>query len=230
MTQLVRLFFEMNHLLAGIMTGLGMSLLFFWAAGKDRELASSDVMKFLKKLWAKGMFFLSIAGLSGTVFWLNTQMEGVTVWFLHVLSALLIFTALYDAAFRLIPVSLIILLIWVVFLGTLFLMEPLPVSQSSVGAMVVGGVVLVLYLITKGKGIGEADIFLAGVTGALFGWMKGLLVFSVANFLGLVVVLPLMAFFGKERMRQIPLVFFIVLAIFLEWYFGYSGIILETIV
>jgi len=83
--------------------------------------------------------------------------------------------------------------------------------------------------VTRGKGIGEADIFLAGVTGALFGWMEGLLVFSAANFLGLVAVLPLIALFGKKRMKQIPLVFFIVLAIFLEWYVGYTDPLLQLL-
>ncbi|MGE3278658.1 MAG: prepilin peptidase [Candidatus Altimarinota bacterium] len=219
----------MNHFLAGIMTGIGMSWLFFWAVARDQELASSASMKWFRVSWVKAAVAVIMAGVLGMFFWMNVRVGLSPVAYFHVLSGLLIATALYDMVFRLIPSSLVILLIWVVFLGTLFLAEPLPVSQSSVGAVVVGGVVLVLYLLTKGKGIGEADIFLAGVTGALFGWEHGLLVFSVANFLGLVVILPLIAVLGKARLRQIPLVFFIVLAIFLEWYVGYCGLILTSL-
>lgn len=218
----------MSHFLAGVMTGITVCWFFFWAVARDQEWSSSAQMKWARASWMKAVLVVMMAGVLGWVFWMNDQVGLSPVALYHVLSVLLIATALYDVVFRLIPSSLVILLIWAVFMGTLFLGAPLPVSQSSFGAVVVGGVVLLLYLLTKGRGIGEADIFLAGVIGALFGWEHGLLVFSVANFLGLLVILPLMALLGKDRFRQIPLVFFMMLAIFLEWYLNYCDLILTS--
>lgn len=147
----------------------------------------------------------------------------------HILSLGLIMAAISDVLYRIVP-GLLLLGIWVVvLLAQAFLGYPMVISMGIAGAAAVGGVVLALYLITKGRGIGEADVVLAFVLGMLFGWRVGLVVFAVANMLGLLVVLPLIPILGKDRMKHIPLVFFIVLAIFLEWYLGYVSMIYDAI-
>lgn len=157
-------------------------------------------------------------------FWMNTQLglSKTHLVLVCVISFLLLLTAYYDLLLRLIPVKLLAVLFGVVLLSVGVWGFPFLLSQSLIGALAVGGVVLFLYFITSGKGIGEADVIMAFVLGMLFGWMKGLLVFSVANFIGLIVILPLMLVLGKEKTRMIPLVLFMVMAVFLEWYVGYT--------
>jgi prepilin signal peptidase PulO-like enzyme (type II secretory pathway) len=219
----------MLQFLAGSIFGTVSAGVFLWMVQRDRELEVPDWIKGIQtqspRRWC---FFVFFALLHGMVFWLNSRLPGAVLVY-NGLSVLLLFSALYDVSFRLIPVSVIWAIIWWVFLSSLLVSQPLPISGSALGAGVVGGVVLLLYVVTRGRGIGEADIFLAGVTGALFGWLKGLLVFSAANFLGVMIILPLIGVFGKERMKLIPLVFFIVFAIFLEWYVGYTDFILPLL-
>lgn len=177
------------------------------------------------------LFQVFVGLLMALVFVLNAMFldGGWPLLFWQLMSLFLVAAAVYDLAFRLIPVSLIGLLVSVSFFTPLFFGFPLPYWQAFGGALATGGLVLLLYLGTRGHGIGEADVFLAVVIGLMFGWAKGLLVFSAANVLGLLVVLPLVAFLGKNRMKQIPLVFFMVLAILLEWYLNYTEPVLTLI-
>ena len=174
------------------------------------------------------LIVLSVLLLSGLLA-LNVYHFGVgtELIFWELLTVVLFAAALCDLVSRLIPLLLLLALPVLVGLSSWFFSLPLPLPEAASGAMMVGGVVAIIYAVTMGKGIGEADIFLGVVIGALFGWVKGLLVFSVANVLGLLVVLPLMAILGKQRMKLIPLVSFLVAAIFLEWYFGYTDFILH---
>ena len=170
--------------------------------------------------------------LMAVFFFLNARLfvSGWPLVMAQLMTVLLLAAALYDLFFRLIPIVLLLALVSVALLFPLLWSIPLSPFDAGVGAAVVGGVVLLLYAATKGRGIGEADIFLGAVIGALFGWIEGLLVFSVANFLGLVVMIPFIAALGKARTKLIPLVSFLVLAIFLEWYGGYTKVVLEWIV
>lgn len=170
--------------------------------------------------------------LMGGLFFLNHHFfpSGWSLVMAQVMTFLLLTAAFYDLFFRLIPIVLLVALAGLALLFPLLFSVPISVFDAGVGAGVVGGVVLLLYAVTKGRGIGEADIFLGGIIGALFGWIKGLLVFSVANFIGLVVMIPFILVLGKQRTKLIPLVSFLVLAIFLEWYGGYTEMILRWIV
>lgn len=216
------------HLLIGFLAGLGLTKLLIFTARAERKLTSFDFVALLPSKKAYWFLYLLFGALTSLLFYLNLQVFGDSgrMIFWQLLTVLLIAAALYDLAFRLIPVFLIgILIILVSFISFQYSL-PLPFYDSTLGAMVVGGAILFLYLITRGRGIGEADIFIGYVIGALFGWVKGLLVFSAANIFGLLLLLPLIALFGKARMKRVPLVFFLVLAIFLEWYLGYSEWIL----
>lgn len=169
-----------------------------------------------------------MAVLLAGLFAFNVQVfaPGWGMLFWQVTTALLVACAAYDLAFRLIPASLLVLLILVAALSPLVFGFPLLFLDALLGGVIVGSLVLVMYLVTAGQGIGEADVLMAVVIGMLFGWMKGLLVFSAANFLGLAVVLPLILVLGKKRMKHIPLLFFLSIAIFLEWYFQYTAVVL----
>jgi len=216
------------HTVLGVLLGGVLAGILVRMADRDPELTFCLSRGKPLQWWG----FHGLMGLlTGAVFYLNTQVWGfgAEVVLYHVLSLGLIMSAISDVLYRIVP-GLLLLGIWVVvLLAQAFLGYPMSISMGIAGAAAVGGVVLVLYLITKGRGIGEADVVLAFVLGMLFGWRVGLVVFAVANMLGLVVVLPLIPLLGKDRMKHIPLVFFIVLAIFLEWYLGYVSMIYDAI-
>ena len=144
-----------------------------------------------------------------------------------ILAVLLILAAVYDLAFRLIPLWLILVLVLYVLLSSAIFSVPLSILPALLGAVVVGCLVLTVYLVTRGRGLGEADIIIAAVIGMLFSWSKGLIVFAAANFIALIVVLIMRGFFSSKKMKYIPLVFFLVIAIFLEMFVGYSGLVLR---
>ena len=216
------------HALLGVLLGGVLAGVLIRMADRDPELSFCLSRKQPLQWWG---FHGLVGALTGWVFWMNTEIVGLgaEVVFLHVVSLALIMAALADVLYRLVPAPLLFGLWVVILLAEAFLGYPMAISSGIAGALAVGGVVLALYVVTKGRGIGEADVVLAFILGMLFGWRVGLVVFAVANMLGLVVVLPLIAVLGKERMKQIPLVFFIVLAIFLEWYFGYVSWIFTAI-
>lgn len=217
----------MPHFAIGFISGVVLLFFFLSLTGKSTDLPTSELVKNIKsKPVFKFLSALVLAALMASVFYLNSIIFSNYI-FWDLVAFLLIFTAVYDLVFRLIPIYLLVVLVLLVFGAAYFFSDPLPILYSLTGAAVVAGVIAVMYLVTKGRGIGEADIFLGAVIGALFGWTKGLLVFSAANFLGLAVVAPLILIYGKKRMRQIPLILFMVMAIFLEWYIGYTELVLS---
>lgn len=213
------------HFFVGFLIGAVSMLFFLWHAKGESVLAEAGSLKALvEKKWLvallSGLFF-------GGLFSLNSFIFAERFLFFDVLSVLLVFSALYDLLFRLIPLPLLLSVVVFVLSSSFFFSILLSSEEALWGGGIVGGVVLLLYLVSKGRGIGEADVLLAFVLGFLFGWDRGLLVFSAANFLGLLVILPLIALLGKKRMKQVPLVLFIVIAVLLEFYFDYSGALLE---
>lgn len=220
----------LTHAAFGVLLGAILARLVLKTDEQHRGLSFSLLTISLIRMPGVSYWFYQIfvALLVAGVFVLNAVMldTGWALIYWQLMSVLMIAAAVYDLAFRLIPVPVMAALMLVALFSPLLFAFPLPYWESFGGGLIVGSLVLVLYLVTKGQGIGEADVLMAFVIGMMFGWVKGLLVFSAANFLGLAVVLPLIMVLGKKRMKQIPLVFFLVLAIFFEWYLGYTGLVL----
>lgn len=63
-------------------------------------------------------------------------------------------------------------------------------THVVLGVFAMAGVYWALYTFSKGKWVGYGDVKLAVFMGAVLGWQKTLLVFMLANVLGLLVVLP----------------------------------------
>jgi len=219
--------------LVGLLLGCALGWLIFWTAKVDSTLPFFAGKKLLLPRYRKfqPLFHACIGLFTGAVFAFNVRFfgEGWQLVYFQLMSFLLLSVAFYDLAFRVIPIVIIVSVTGVSFFCALFFNIPMPFLTSLYGGLSVGGLVLVMYLLTRGRGIGEADIFIAAVIGLLFGWAKGLVVFSAANVLGLVVILPLMAILGRERTRFIPLAFFLSLAIFLQWYLNFAEGILQMI-
>lgn len=74
-------------------------------------------------------------------------------------------------------------------------------SQYVIGLFAVSGFLLLLWLITKGKGIGDGDIKLMAATGLLLGWQLNIVAFLLGCIIGSVVHLTRMAI--KKVGRQL---------------------------
>lgn len=68
-----------------------------------------------------------------------------------------------------------------------------------IGFFVVSGLFLLVYLITKGRGIGGGDIKLMAAAGLLLGWQKVLLALMLGSIAGSVIHLSLMKLKNKDR-------------------------------
>lgn len=79
------------------------------------------------------------------------------------------------------------------------ILDPDNILGYLIGFISVSGFLLLLYLITKGRGIGGGDIKLMAAAGFLIGWKLILLSLGLGCIIGSVIHLLLMKFYGKER-------------------------------
>lgn len=68
-----------------------------------------------------------------------------------------------------------------------------------IGFCAISGFLLILFLLTKGRGIGGGDIKLMAVAGLFLGWKNIVLAFAIGTVLGAVIHVALMKFKGKDR-------------------------------
>ncbi len=64
---------------------------------------------------------------------------------------------------------------------------PLTLSDHLIGAVAVSGFLLILYLATKGRGIGGGDIKLMAAAGLFLGWKNCILAFVIGCILGSII-------------------------------------------
>lgn len=72
-------------------------------------------------------------------------------------------------------------------------------SRYVIGLFAVSGFLLLLYIFTKGRGIGGGDIKLMAATGLLIGWQLNIVALLVGCILGSVIHLTLMAITKADR-------------------------------
>jgi leader peptidase (prepilin peptidase)/N-methyltransferase len=92
-----------------------------------------------------------------------------------------------------------------------------PYLLSAVGA---AGFLGLLYLITKGKGMGFGDVKLAAFMGLFLGYPKIIGAFYIAFIVGAVIGLILMIFKKANRKTQIPFGPFLILGTTIAWWWG----------
>ncbi len=116
------------------------------------------------------------------------------------------FLAIYDGMFGELPNF--VLWIGVVLAGGIAILRLVQSSFAGeevlnlVGAVAIfGGVYLVLYLVSKGKWVGDGDYILGMILGAVLGnsWLA-LVALCLANFLGCGIMLPQLK--GKNKRKQ----------------------------
>jgi len=130
----------------------------------------------------------------------------------------LVFSAMFDLKYMILPDFSTVILIIIAFLGVVF-DEP-NVIPYLLSALVASGFLLILNLITKGKGMGMGDVKLAIFMGLFLGPQKTIVAFYVAFIVGAIYGLILMALKKAKKKSQIPFGPFLILGIFVAWWFG----------
>ena len=105
----------------------------------------------------------------------------------------LIFLALYDGMYGELPVGILILaaVLAVVYAVLKVVQGELVPVEAVISAAILGGLYLVLYLISKGKWVGDGDWILAGIIGLAIGQpFFALVALFVSNFSACVIMWP----------------------------------------
>ncbi len=133
----------------------------------------------------------------------------------------------YDAKWFLLPDKVTFTvaglgLVWLVLrsveLGQVW--EPLVSAVGAVG--VLGGLYLLIYLISKGRWVGFGDVKLGLALGLLLGdWALALLALFLANLIGTLVVIPLLASRKLKRDSRVPFGPFLIAGTFISLLFGW---------
>lgn len=92
--------------------------------------------------------------------------------------------------------------------------------QFLLGLLPVTGLYGLLFIISKGRWIGDSDVIYGVFVGLVLGWQLGLLVVFIANLLGLLVILPQLVTSKLERNAQIPFGPYLITATFICFLFG----------
>ncbi len=135
-----------------------------------------------------------------------------------VVVTLLVFSAVVDAKYQVLPDFSTGVLIVIAFLGVVFDERNLaPYLLSALGgAGVLGG----LNLITRGRGMGMGDVKLAVFMGLFLGWPKILVAFYVAFISGALVGLGLLMLRKVGRKSIIAFGPFLIFGTGVAWYYG----------
>ena len=94
------------------------------------------------------------------------------------------------------------------------------VEHILFGALALGGVYWILYIISKGSWVGYGDVKLGLFMGIVLGWQEALAVLFLANLIGFLVVLPGMLTGSLTRKSRVPFGPFLTAAFIIVGLFG----------
>lgn len=135
-----------------------------------------------------------------------------------VVITLLVFSAVFDFKYMILPDFSTIILILIAFVGVIIdERNIIPYLLSAIGAFVF---LLFLHIVTKGKGMGMGDVKYVLFMGLLLGPEKTIMAFYVAFVAGAIVGLFLMMINKMGRKSVIPFGPFLILGTFAAWWFG----------
>jgi prepilin signal peptidase PulO-like enzyme (type II secretory pathway) len=135
-----------------------------------------------------------------------------------VIVALLIFSAGFDLKYMILPDFSTGILIIMALLGVIF-DEPniIPYLVSAGGA---SGFLGLLYIVTRGKGMGMGDVKLAVFMGLFLGWPKIVVAFYLAFIGGAIAGVILLAMKKVKMKSEIAFGPFLILGTVVAWYYG----------
>lgn len=135
-----------------------------------------------------------------------------------IIIVLLFFSAVFDLKYKILPDFSTIILIIIAFLGVVF--DESNIIPYLLSALLSGGFLLILNLITKGKGMGMGDVKLAVFMGLFLGYPKIIIAFYVAFVVGAVYGLMLMILKKANKKSQVSFGPFLILGILVAWWWG----------
>lgn len=185
------------------------------------ELATAALFVFSYLYWPFDL--ASGAGLVSFILWLF-----VCVIFMALIS--------YDAFWKILPDKLVVPLTGLAtFFGLIrvFSIEQLPVASAYLdligGVLVIAGLYFVLHWYSKGRWIGFGDVKLGISLGLILGFQESLLALFLANFIGLLFILPGMILGKIHSKSKIPfgpflivgcIISFLLGSKIIDWYFS----------
>ena len=197
-------------------------LSFVMLAGKCRYCSKKISWQYPLVEFSTGLIFVLI--------WLNFGLSVYSV-FLALIFAGLIVIAAYDLKKMLIPDEILwplVILALLYFIGVAVVEGNFAILSSAFwGALVFGGIILILHFVSGGKWMGFGDIKLAGLLGFILGMPAVLVGFFITFLVGGFIGLVLMATGKKSLKDKVPfapfMIFGFLIAIFwaekiLEWY------------
>lgn len=139
----------------------------------------------------------------------NDQFNWYIVLLNFLIITFLVFSAVFDLKYMILPDFSTITLIIIALLGVVFDEKNIvPYLLSAVGA---SSFLLILYLITKGKGMGMGDVKLAIFMGLFLGFPKIITAFYIAFIVGAIVGIVLILLKKKDRKSEIAFGPFLIL-------------------
>lgn len=136
---------------------------------------------------------------------------------------LLVALTVYDLRWMLLPNKLMYPLggLAVLFVLTYSLVHQTAVlTDSLLGAVLVGGFFYVLYQVSGGAWIGGGDVRYGFIMGVLLGWQKAILAVALASYIGTVIVLVLVIMHKYKKKMRIPFGPLLALGTWLSFLFG----------
>ncbi len=135
-----------------------------------------------------------------------------------IIIVLLVFSAVFDWKYMILPdFSTVILIICGLILIWASHASPLHYVYS---ALIASGFLLILNLITKGKGMGMGDVKYALFMGLFLGYPKIIVAFYVAFITGALYGIILMIFKKAKKKTQVPFGPFLILGTLIAWWWG----------
>lgn len=119
---------------------------------------------------------------------LETLADGVVLAALLAWLSVFVLLTVYDVRHTLVPLpfafSLLGLAVILRAFEALFIAHPSPLVDGVFGGLLLAGFLALLVVVTRGRGMGTGDIYVAGALGILFGVARGIEVLTVAFWLG----------------------------------------------
>lgn len=181
--------------------------------GKCRHCRSEiGIAEFLAEVGVALAFVL----VGTTIDPLTANLMGWIIFIIFLIFTLVLsFLAIYDGLYGELPVSFLIIAVaiavillaiqeWAAFSALGF--NPKLIWYPIVSVLILGGLYLILYLISKGKWVGDGDWILGTAIGlALFDTWLSLIALTIANFVACVVMLPSVK---KKKSRNSKKIYF----------------------
>jgi len=182
-----------------------------WVIQKGRTKCCGNPLPWEYPIVEMGMGIIFLLNFQFSIFNFQTILKLITI-------TLLIFSTVFDLKYMILPDFSTYILIGIAFFGVVF-DEPniIPYLLSALGAF---GFLGLLYVVTKGKGMGFGDVKLAIFMGLFLGWPNIIVAFYLAFIIGAVVGVGLIVLKIRKRNQPIPFGPFLILGTVIAYFYG----------